>query len=102
MLQMLESGLENRFRNLVKSSGGIALKIICLGINGIPDRLVLRAGQAWFVELKRPGGKGVISPIQKWCHNHLQLFGFKVHIIDSEESLKKFINEICSVQLPKV
>ena len=53
---MLESVIESRLRQEAKKRGGMALKFVSPGMNGVPDRIVLMpGGKMAFVELKAPG-----------------------------------------------
>ena len=51
-----EKIIEKKFVKAVKEAGGIAPKLICLGFDGMPDRIVLLpCGGMGFVEVKAPG-----------------------------------------------
>ena len=53
---MRESVVEKKFAAEVKKRGGLAVKFVSPGFNGVPDRLVLfPGGRMAFVELKAPG-----------------------------------------------
>ena len=53
---MRESVVEKKFAAEVKKRGGLAVKFVSPGFNGVPDRLVLfPGGRLAFVELKAPG-----------------------------------------------
>lgn len=55
---MREKQIEQKLVKAVKAMGGIALKFISPGFDGMPDRLVLLpAGKYGFVEVKRRGEK---------------------------------------------
>lgn len=51
----LESKFEAEFKLWVEKQGGLALKMPAIFYSGIPDRIVLHEGVAYFVELKRDG-----------------------------------------------
>lgn len=90
---MLESDLERKFVNEIKKVGGQAYKFISPGNAGVPDRLVILPGsKIGFAELKRPGEKP--RALQKIQIKRLEKLGAFVMIVDSEEKIKKFIEEL--------
>ena len=55
---MREKVIEQRLIKAVRQSGGLALKFVSPGFNGVPDRLLLfDGGRAAFAEVKAPGEK---------------------------------------------
>ena len=81
---MLERTIELKFVKEVKKIGGIALKLVCPGFIGMPDRLVLMPkGKMFFAEMKAPGQKP--RPVQLKRHEMLRNLGFKVYVVDSLE-----------------
>ena len=53
---MRENEIERRLAVSVKEMGGMAVKFVSPGLDGVPDRIVLLpGGKAAFVELKAPG-----------------------------------------------
>ena len=51
-----ESTIERKLVTEVKKRGGLAVKFVSPGLDGVPDRLVLFPGGVLaFVELKAPG-----------------------------------------------
>ncbi|MCD7724940.1 MAG: VRR-NUC domain-containing protein [Clostridiales bacterium] len=90
---MREKEIENKFRIAVKSAGGMALKFVSPGFDGMPDRLVLMpGGRIGFVELKAPGKKP--RPLQISRHGMLCRLGFKVYVLDDVKQIEKIIDEI--------
>ena len=88
-----EKTLEKKLTAGAKRLKGIALKFHCLSFTGFPDRIVLiPMGRLYLVELKSEGKKP--SPRQVIVHEMLRKLGFPVYVIDSEETLKNFL-EIC-------
>lgn len=87
-----EKTTERKLNKEVKALGGWSIKILSTFITGLPDRLVLLKGRAYFVEVKSEGKKP--SPIQRAVHKKLESLGFPVAIIDTTEKLNKFINLI--------
>lgn len=87
-----EKWLEATLRKRVEAMGGWAIKFLP-SLTGLPDRIVLMpCGGIWFVELKSTG-KTLRPPQRLWKQRLLNL-GFRWRLIDSEETLKTFINEL--------
>ncbi|MBT9141982.1 MAG: hypothetical protein DDT29_00375 [Dehalococcoidia bacterium] len=93
---MREKILERRLVQAVKATGGMALKFVSPGFDGMPDRiLLLPGGKIAFVEVKAPGKK--LRPLQVVRHEMLRRLGFKVYALDSENQIGGILNEIrCS------
>lgn len=84
---MLESYIEKKCRDFVKSKGGLAIKLNPAGYRGIPDRLILLpGGQAMFVEFKRPGEKPRAN--QRQFLNRLTDMGFDARWFDDIDLFK--------------
>lgn len=91
---MRERDIERRFRDLIRKAGGMALKLVCPGFDGMPDRIVLMpGGRILFAEIKRPGA--VPGPLQAARHRMLRDMGFQVFVIDSLELAEEVT---CAVQ----
>ena len=92
---MKEKTVEQRLIKAVRQSGGLALKFISPGFNGVPDRLLLfTGGKAAFCEVKAPGQKP--RPLQEHRIARLRSLGFRVYVVDSEEKIGEMISEIQS------
>ena len=79
----------------VKKIGGLALKFVSPGFDGVPDRIVLlHGGKIGFVEVKAPGEKP--RPLQLARHRLLNQLGFKVYVLDSVEQIGAILDEIQS------
>ena len=92
---MREKYVEQRLIKAVRRSGGLALKFVSPGFNGVPDRLLLfTGGRAAFCEVKAPGQKP--RPLQVHRIELLRRLGFKVFVIDNTEQIGGVISEICS------
>ncbi len=90
-----EKQIETRLRLKVKAAGGIALKFVSPGFNGVPDRLVfMPSGRVYLVELKAPGKR--LTKLQFKVMAMFKELGFKYYIIDSYEAVEEFINDICT------
>lgn len=72
---MRESIVEKKFAAEVKKRGGLAVKFVSPGFNGVPDRLVLfPGGRMAFVELKAPGE--TMRPLQQYRQGSLPHWAF--------------------------
>jgi hypothetical protein len=64
-----------------------------LGVRpGAPDLLIVRAGQALFIELKAPGRK--LSPAQIECHAALRQAGAAVETVDDIDTAIAFLTRM--------
>ncbi len=74
---MREKLIEQKLIKAVKDIGGIALKIVSPGFDGMPDRLILLPNRkAAFVEVKAPGK--TLRPLQEKRKRQLEALGFGV------------------------
>ena len=90
-----EKMIEKRFVKAVKNRGWQALKLVCPGFDGMPDRIVLiPGGTVAFVEVKAPGKKPRV--LQEARHKMLQNLGFKVFVLDGMDQIGRIIDEIHS------
>lgn len=90
---MLESKVESALSEKTKRRGGVALKFLSPGMNGVPDRIVLLpGGKMAFVELKAPGEKP--RPLQKKRMRDLERLGFKCYVADNKEMIGGILDEI--------
>ena len=92
---MREKVIESKLNQAIRQHGGLALKLVSPGFNGVPDRLILMTGGiAAFAEVKAPGQKP--RPLQVRRMEQLRELGFKVFVIDNAEQIGGVIGEICS------
>jgi hypothetical protein len=64
-----------------------------LGVRaGAPDLLIVRAGQALFLEVKAPGRK--LSPAQIECHDALRRAGAVVETADDIDAARAFLQRM--------
>lgn len=90
---VLEVSIEKYLMSTVKSTGGICVKLIPIGLRGIPDRLVVLPGPVVaFVELKKPKG-GVISKHQHGWRKTLTELGCHHRFIHTRAQVDAFIEE---------
>ena len=87
---MIESQVEQYLVRSLSSIQGLAWKFTSPGKAGVPDRLVLFKGHAFFVELKRPGGKP--RALQKAIVKQIRHAGIKVYCISKKEQVDDLTN----------
>ena len=92
---MREKEVERKLVRAVWDAGGLALKFVSPGFNGVPDRLLLFPnGRAAFCEVKAPGEKP--RPLQLHRMEQLRGLGFRVYVVDSEQMIGEMLREIQS------
>lgn len=92
---MKENVIERQLALAVKKMGGMAVKFVSPGLDGVPDRIVLLPNKKIaFVELKVLGKK--LRPLQEKRKRQLEALGFPVYVIDRAEQIGGVLNEICS------
>ena len=93
-----EKKLEQKLVKAVRDIGGLALKFVSPGCDGIPDRLILIAyGKVAFVEVKAKGKKP--RPIQIRRINQIKNLGFLVFILDDEKDIPSIIQQVKGDQI---
>jgi hypothetical protein len=92
---MREKQIEQKLVKAAKVVGGLAIKFISPGFDGMPDRLVLLPeGKMAFVEVKATGKK--MRPLQEKRKRQLETLGFLVFCIDQPEQIGGILSEIQS------
>ena len=92
---MNEKFIEQKLIKAVKERGGLCLKFVSPGFDGVPDRLVLLPkGRMAFIELKAPGKKP--RALQKRRMKQLSVLGFQCYVVDSIDVIGGVIDEIQS------
>ncbi|GHU68101.1 hypothetical protein FACS1894184_09290 [Clostridia bacterium] len=90
---MLEKDLERRLVDAIKKMGGLCLKFVSPGNDGMPDRIVLfEGGKVGFVEVKRHGQRP--RPLQLYRLSILQDLGLKVYVLDDPAQIENIIKDI--------
>lgn len=88
-----EGSIERALAIRVKKMGGMAVKFVSPGLDGVPDRIVLLPdGKIAFVELKAPGKK--LRVLQEKRKRQLEKLGFSVYAIDDVEQIGGVLSEI--------
>lgn len=90
---MREKQIEQKLVRAVNARGGVCPKLVCPGMDGMPDRMVLVPhGRIGFVEVKAPGEKP--RPLQLRRHEQLRALGFQVYVLDSAEKVGDILKAI--------
>lgn len=90
---MHERIIESKLTRTTKAMGGLALKFISPGYDGVPDRIVLfPGGRIAFVEVKAPGK--TLRPLQVRRKRQLELLGFRVYVLDAAEQIGGILKAI--------
>ena len=92
---MREKEVEQALVRSVRKVGGLCMKFICPGMDGVPDRLVLLPfGKCAFVELKAPGKKP--RPLQIRRMKPITAIGIPCYVIDTKEQIGGVLDAISS------
>ncbi|MDD3400726.1 MAG: VRR-NUC domain-containing protein [Eubacteriales bacterium] len=90
---MRESEFEKKFVREIKKRGALTYKWTSPGCTGVPDRIVIWSpGVVEFVELKSPGRINGLSKRQQAVLAQITTHGGTVHVIDSEEALRRYLD----------
>lgn len=87
-----EKLIESTLVKLVNKLKGWAIKLPCVYLTGLPDRLVLLPGGIiFFAEIKTTGKKA--TAVQKLVHRKIRRLGFKVYVIDNLNELQTILDD---------
>ena len=90
---MEEKQIERKLVRMTSQMGGMALKFVSPGCDGVPDRLVLLpGGKVGFVEVKAPGKKP--RPLQVRRISQIRGLGFPVFVVDGMEQIEEVLQKI--------
>ena len=92
---MREKEIEKKLALEVKKLGGLAVKFVSPGFDGMPDRILLMPeGKVAFVEVKVPGKHP--RPLQMARHKLLRGLGFSVFTLDDENQIGGILDAVQS------
>lgn len=90
---MREKEIEKKLALEAKKRGGLAVKFVSPGFDGIPDRILLMPeGKMAFVEVKAPGKHP--RPLQMARHKLLRGLGFSVFILDDVSQIGGILDAV--------
>jgi hypothetical protein len=84
---MLESALKRKSTGLLESWGWMVIHLIQTNTNGIPDTLILRKSEIFFIEFKQPGKAP--RELQVYRIRKLQEQGFKTFVVTDLKEIEK-------------
>jgi len=90
--RLLESRVEEWLKSQTEKRGGMYLKFTSPGNIGVPDRIILRDGKVYFVELKQEHGR--LSPIQKAQISRMQECGATVFVVYGKAGAEKLVADL--------
>ena len=86
---MTEAEIERYFVQAVKALGGYAYKFRSVTQRGVADRIAcMPNGEAWFVELKKPGGR--LSALQEIFAEEMRSVGAPYVCLWSKEDVDEW------------
>ena len=92
---MREKEIEKKLTLEAKKRGGLAVKFVSPGFDGMPDRIVLMPeGKIAFVEVKAPNKSP--RPLQMARHKLLRALGFLVFVLDDESQIGGILDAVQS------
>lgn len=89
---MREKTIETELVKEIEKIGGLCWKFTVPSTSGVPDRIILINGRAFFVETKAPGKKP--RPLQLKIHRTMAKCGFNVEVISDLDQIPLFIDKI--------
>ncbi|KGP75471.1 nuclease [Desulfosporosinus sp. Tol-M] len=92
---MREKEIEKKLVLEAKKRGGLAVKFVSPGFDGMPDRILLMPeGKIAFVEVKAPGKHP--RPLQMARHKLLRGLGILVFILDDDSQIGGILDAVQS------
>jgi Holliday junction resolvase len=85
----MEQQIQSKIKKKLEKEGFLVVKLIKTSLNGIPDLMVLKDGEVFFVEVKQANGK--LSELQKFRIDELKNKGFRVEIWTDYETPKRLL-----------
>ena len=89
-----EKETEIYLKNKTKALGGLCLKWVSPGFDGVPDRIVMLNGKIRFAEIKAPKGKA--RALQEKVMKQINDQGFECTVLDTREQVDELMAEMMS------
>lgn len=87
-----ESQIEAYLVDKIKAIGGLCWKFVSPNVTGVPDRIILIHGRAYFVEVKTETGR--LEKIQYHRARQIRDCGLSVTVVKSKEQVDQLIERI--------
>lgn len=88
-----ERDIEKWMREKIEQLGGVFMKWVSPGNDGVPDRIaILPGGGIYFIELKKDGGTP--RKLQRWQQDRLRRLGCDVRTVEGMREARQFIEEV--------
>lgn len=96
-----EKLIERKLVSAVKKMGGLCLKFVSPGNDGMPDRILLfPQSRIGFVEVKRRGK--LLRPIQRFRRGQLHRLGFQALTLDDPAQIPLILQKIRGENNPEI
>ena len=90
---MLEKTIERKLVEGVRKLGGMCIKFISPGMQGVPDRIILTSeGHIMFAELKTETGR--LSELQRHTIEQMRKRGADVRVVKGIDEVRELLAEI--------
>lgn len=96
---MQEKKIEHYLVQKIGRLNGLCFKFTSPSNAGVPDRLCILHGDAFFVELKAPGEKP--RELQKAVARQIRKRGVKVYCLSSKEQVDDLVRALSAGMLPQ-
>lgn len=90
----IEARIEDELIATAKRAGFLVRKARWDGRNGCPDRCLMGHGLTVWVELKRPDGRGELSPEQQREIRLMRQAKQRVYVIETYDQLRRMWNDL--------
>lgn len=88
-----ERDIEKYLKAQVEEMGGLFMKFVSPGNDGVPDRIaIMPGGHVWFVELKT--SKGRTTAIQEWQIEQIKKRDVPAIVVKGMDEANAFIREV--------
>ena len=87
-----EETVESYLKKIAEANGWLCLKFKAPGVSGVPDRMLIKNGEIYFIECKSPVGK--LTKIQIARIREMESYGAKIRILASKPAIDAFFDQV--------